>query len=419
MVYVNSNSFYEKSVSNLYQIEREYSITLEGLDFHGVKRPFIEYLLTALNFTIKLVKADDDTYGTLDEVTGKWSGIIGVLSRNEADMSARWLAITPIRSTAIKYSIPFINVEYKLFMKKPEPTPNWNTFLHVFDYKYWTTLTLAVLVCSICLFVANVTPWSSSADKRIIAYFPAIKKSIAITCRAMVTYDVQSIQGTQKGVKRSNHLIVFIICFFGMVNYYIYNGGLIATLMVQNYEMPIRKLEDFLVKPEYQILFKKGGSTEHYFSSSSEDHLQRLWTKIKADKSFIKSTDEAEKVIKSDSRKILFYPYSIFKYLYNSYPCEIIATHTSYNQEQWAFAFNNKSAYIKLFNYHISKGVELGLEAYANQKEIQCATIKEESFRPINYGDIFPAFVFASIGCVIAILLCIGEFIRAIMKQEH
>ena len=31
-----------------------------------------------------------------------------------------------------------------------------------------------------------------------------------------------------------------------MVNYHIYNGGLIATLMVQNYEVPIQRIEDFL-----------------------------------------------------------------------------------------------------------------------------------------------------------------------------
>ena len=416
--YINSNTFYEKSLSNQYDNRRGYSIKLGAKVFHGIKKPFLEYLLSTLNFSAIPAYADDNSYGTQCESTGEWSGIIGVLSRNEADIGGNWLTITSSRSKVIKYSLPFINVEYKLFMKKPEPVPNWNTFLHVFDYNYWITLTIAVLFCIICLCLVSIIPCFSSSDNRLFACIYTIQSSIALTCRAMVTYDIEDIQGTPKSTRTSKHLVVFIICSFGMANYYIYNGGIISTLMVKNYKMPIRKLEDFLKKPEYQLLFKKGGSTEQYFSSSSEEYLRQLWEKVNEDNSFITNSDEAEKVIKTDPTKILFYPLDTFKYLYDSFPCEIIASDTSYNQQQWAFGFNKKSTYIKLFNYHISKGMELGLEVYANQKETQCATIIEKTFRPVNFEDIFPAFVVASVGCVIAIVLCVAEFIRTRMRRK-
>ena len=418
MVYINSNTFYVRSTKHWNGREREFSIKLGDKNFHGVKRPFLEYLFTVSNFTVKLIHAKDNMYGNLDERTGKWSGIIGALSRNEADMGAQWLAITPARSTAIKYTKPFINVEYKLFMKKPETAPKWNTFLHVFDTLYWMTLIAAIVICTLCLFVVYATPLSTFAEERNMHFIQAIKKSVAVTFRAMITYDVQSIQGIQIRLKRSSQFAVFIICMFGMVNYHIYNGGLIATLMVQNYEMPIRRLEDFLKKPEYKILFKRGGSTEDYFSLSTEDYLQRLWTKIKEDNIFITDIDQAEKDIQRDSKKVLFYPYDIFKYLYESYPCDIIASDESYNEQQWAFGLNNKSTYIKIFNYQISKAMELGLEAYAYQRETECATVKEKTFRPVNYEDIFPAFIFAAIGCVIALGFCVVEFTFSVIKSK-
>ena len=398
---------------------RSYSITLGEKVFHGIKRPFMEYLLSTLNFSVIPINANDNSYGTQSELTGEWSGVVGALSRNEADMSVNWLTITKSRSTAIRYTLPFINVEYKLLMKKPDPTPNWNTFLHVFDYNYWITLAMAVLFCILCLFLVSIIPCVSSSDKRMFACIFTIKNSIALTCRAMVTYDIDDIQETPKRALRSNHFVILIICLFGMSNYYIYNGGLISTLMVQNYKLPINKLEDFLIKPDYQMLFKKGGATEQYLSLSSDDNLQRIWEKVNEDKSFITNSDEAEKIITTDPRKILFYSFNTFKYLYDSFPCEIVASETSYNQQQWAFGFNNKSRYIKLFNYHISKGMELGLEAYANQKETQCATIKEKNFRPVNFEDIFPAFVLALIGCTIAIVLCVAECMRSRTRQKR
>ena len=60
--------------------------------------------------------------------------------------------------------------------------------------------------------------------------------------------------------------------------------------------------------------------------------------------------------------------------------------------------------------------MELGLDAYADHRETQCATEKEKTFRPVNNGDIFPAFIFALIGCAIAILFCFVEFICSIIR---
>ena len=166
-------------------------------------------------------------------------------------------------------------------------------------------------------------------------------------------------------------------------------------------------------------MIKTGGSTEHYFSSSSDDYLQRLYSKMKKDNSFITNIDEAEKTIRSDSKQILFYPSDSFKSFYKSFPCEIVASDASYNIQQWAFGFNNKSAYIKVFNYYISKGIELGLEAYPRLKDEQCTKDNEDIFRPMSFGDIFPAFVFAAMGGFIATFLCVFEYICRKYQYEY
>ena len=56
----------------------------------------------------------------------------------------------------------------------------------------------------------------SSSDNRLFACIYTIQSSIALTCRAMVTYDVEDIQGTPKRTRTSKHSVVFIICLFGI-----------------------------------------------------------------------------------------------------------------------------------------------------------------------------------------------------------
>ena len=410
MAYVNSNSFFEESVSDQYNQENKIKKNLGGEIFYGTRRPFFDFVTRHLNFTVVMKHSGDNRYGTFDPGTKLWDGVIGMLSRKEADMSVQRLAITQLRSKAIAYSIPFINAEHRLFLMRPEPSPSWTTFINVLGMTYWKSLILVVFSCILCLFLSMAFSSYDSLITSIDSIGHELKQAIITTLRAMVTYDI--IEGGIVSERNSKRFVLGVICLFGMVNYYVYNGGLIASLMVQHYEMPIKELKDFLDKPEYQLLIKRGGSTELYFSQSSEDHLKQIWSKIQKDNSSISNVDKAEKIIKADHRKVLLYPSIIFRHVYKSFPCEVSDTGFTYFQEGWAFAYNNESTYLPLFNYYIAKGMELGLEAYPVFKEKDCNSHKEEIFRPINIGDIFPAFVVVGTGCLISTILCLLEYIH-------
>ncbi|KAK8400278.1 hypothetical protein O3P69_003172 [Scylla paramamosain] len=76
----------------------------------GCNQPFIAYLSKAMNFTCNMVYAAGNVYGTRN-VDGTWSGMIGMLIREEADISAASFAYTPLRGQVVDYSIPFL-VQY-------------------------------------------------------------------------------------------------------------------------------------------------------------------------------------------------------------------------------------------------------------------------------------------------------------------
>ena len=61
-------------------------------------------LQSKLNFTYSLVMSPDEAYGVLDE-NGKWTGLIGLLVQDQADMSINDLTITFDRAQVNHYFV--------------------------------------------------------------------------------------------------------------------------------------------------------------------------------------------------------------------------------------------------------------------------------------------------------------------------
>lgn len=53
----------------------------------GVMSQVLSYLQTSLNFTSTVVRPPDRMWGTFDEESGRWGGMVGMVKRNEVDFA--------------------------------------------------------------------------------------------------------------------------------------------------------------------------------------------------------------------------------------------------------------------------------------------------------------------------------------------
>ena len=160
-------------------------------------------------------------------------------------------------------------------------------------------------------------------------------------------------------------------------------------------------------------------SPERYLKTSPEETERKLWSKTKKEGGFISGYYEGEKIIKGNSKMILFGVSPYIEAVFESFPCEIVTTEHSYGQEGSAFGFNNKSAYVELFNYHILMALSSKWKSpFDIKKGIDCTTDEEEIFRPMSYSEIFSAFVMIGIGILISIICCLFELIFHTKKVE-
>ena len=57
---------------------------LETIAYSGVSHKILQFLENALNFTSKIVRPPDGSWGSKDD-NGRWGGMVGMVKRKEAD----------------------------------------------------------------------------------------------------------------------------------------------------------------------------------------------------------------------------------------------------------------------------------------------------------------------------------------------
>ncbi|GBM10279.1 Glutamate receptor ionotropic, delta-1 [Araneus ventricosus] len=123
---------------NLWKID-EYHYTGEGFSFEIVKQLSLHF-----NFTYDIVVPYDQDFGVLINGT-RWTGLIGMLLNNEADMVAAPLSITQERQNAVTFSSSLYKDSLGLMLTRPETQHNNEALLAPFTNTVWVSVVVVAL----------------------------------------------------------------------------------------------------------------------------------------------------------------------------------------------------------------------------------------------------------------------------------
>ena len=90
--------------------------TKEG-GYEGFIVDIVEEMSALGNFTFSLVESQDDRYGVEQSSGGGWTGLVGMLLRQEIDVIAADLTITASRLSVMDFSKPFMSSSITLLLK--------------------------------------------------------------------------------------------------------------------------------------------------------------------------------------------------------------------------------------------------------------------------------------------------------------
>jgi hypothetical protein len=106
------------------------------------------------NFTTKLYKRIDGNWGSLDQETGYWNGMISNILDGSADFICAPMYMKIDRSTAVRFLPPLGGEFDAIAIRNPDTEDaSWLTFFTPFQWLIWLAIILAAVIMAL-------TTWS-------------------------------------------------------------------------------------------------------------------------------------------------------------------------------------------------------------------------------------------------------------------
>ncbi|KAG7174135.1 Glutamate receptor ionotropic, kainate 4-like 11 [Homarus americanus] len=121
----------------------------------GQKSHMMDYLSQGLNFTYKYVHPADGTFGS-EQDDGSWSGMVGMVIREEADFSVGFFSLSASRAEVLDFTWP-VSITYSRILAglgRPELDP-WG-FLLPLAPLVWAFILVSLLLLPAAMFILSL-----------------------------------------------------------------------------------------------------------------------------------------------------------------------------------------------------------------------------------------------------------------------
>lgn len=107
--------------------------------------PVLTILSQVLNFNYKFVEPTDGLLGEPSD-DGNFSGMIGMLQREEVDIAFGKISITESRASAVDFSFPYQYIPVTFITDKPRAFPDKYAIMHPFEFSVWIALAISLML---------------------------------------------------------------------------------------------------------------------------------------------------------------------------------------------------------------------------------------------------------------------------------
>jgi len=392
-------------------------------------------------FTIKLVS--DGKYGQYDEKTQQWSGMIGELQSQKADLAIADMVITSERAKVIDFTTPFMKAGITILYKKEYRDYSRGLFTYItspFGLDLWLCILAAYFAVSLVLFiltrfnpleinskstVENAEESSSSSKDPVHSadgkeVFTAMNSFWFILSSGLA----QRVDFLPRSF--STRVIAVFWWLFVMVTICSYIANLVVFF---NFNPPLtekEKIQDVWALAEQNRVkygTVQGGSTEAFFRDSNVYIYDKIWASMNNNEGmFVKSAKAGiERVSKEDGKYAFFAESPLVDYVVERH-CDLKQVGGLLDEKSYGIGLPKNSPYYE----QINRGL-LGLQERGVLDELKnkwwkwergggfggrCITMEYEQ-RPgitrLSGQDLGGIFVLLLVGILLACVIACGE----------
>merc|ERR1719192_2034465 len=237
----------------------------------------LRHLSTTSNFTYSLYVSVDGDYGELERnnQTGKqeWTGLIGELVAERADLIVAPLTINPERAQVMEFSKPFKYQGITILQKRQPRASQLVSFLQPFKYTLWILVLVSVKVIAICLYLLD----RFSPFGRYNTEPGEIKEeeSLNLTSAIWFAWGVLLNSGIGEGTPRSfsARVLGMVWAGFAMIIVASYTANLAAFLVLDKPQTSLSGINDPRLRnpvENFTYATVKGSAVDMYFRRQVE-----------------------------------------------------------------------------------------------------------------------------------------------------
>ena len=375
-----------------------------GRVVEGMYAHFFAVLHEKLKFSVNWVHIDDKKFGSYDDKTKQWSGVVKMINENQIDTFIMPLSMTSSRSNVIKFTNPLEDSSLRLFMQRPSTTASWTTFIDVFSPFYWQTLIGSIFIGSLFIFMIRITQMLKTNKPDKMKILGELLGAFCSTCKPFVALDVNPSVREANQRLISGRIVLLVVCVLGMINFQAYNAGLTATLVNLPWSRPVDSLEEVMKHPRYKLLVVKGSSAEDFLRYEPQYH--KLW--INSTET-ISNYSQGEDIIKQDHNKVLLAITPEFEIVSNGYPLLMVGSNVVYRRRMVAYPLSSKSSFAQVFNYQILRIKQGGFKLSWKNKKSKINM--DSAISAISFNNVIATFALLGLGCSFAIGNVLVEWI--------
>ncbi|XP_071548114.1 glutamate receptor-like [Panulirus ornatus] len=232
----------------------------------GIIGDLLNILAELMDFDYELVRPSDGHWGTLLP-NGSWSGMIGMVQREEVEFGLGPFTMTPERQAVCEFSESVHSDNQALMMVRPGLESDIAGFLKPFTTEVW----LLILLCTVSISCAmTIIVWAESK------VFHTLTSNIITKVFDWVLQTVTQESSHWLPQKDGGCIIVITWLLASLVFMSSYSGILTAMLTLPRVIIPIDSLADLVEQTKLPWRLEAGTMTLKYLTDSQDPVRQKV-----------------------------------------------------------------------------------------------------------------------------------------------
>ncbi|XP_071093136.1 glutamate receptor-like [Haliotis cracherodii] len=250
------------------------SSTNGSIVYTHICKDFFDSLAEYLNFTYELIEPPDKSWGELSE---SWSGLLGMVARNEIDLSGIPYGITLKRTKA--FTFPYIMYEYECEVVHKKVSNNDNHWMLLVSVFKWEVYVCGLLTMAWCIGLYTLLERYSVGEHIMAREIPARPPSTSDSVMTAVLVPLRqgSLHLPQPTPGRIFYTSWWLFCIIIVA---VYTGNLVATISVVKEKIPFNSMEELAGNDDFKIITTRGSSTEDTYKYSNDSVSKKIWSKV-------------------------------------------------------------------------------------------------------------------------------------------